>query len=124
MDAQKLDELAQRFKTSPGRILDIILELRSKGCPPEMLSQVLFNELLIRNFERVAKRLLIILGSCNLIISIVFLFLQLTLIPQNFRYDPVLKTVLGWGILGIFLSASIAIAGIVFCRKILENFTI
>jgi hypothetical protein len=123
MDAQKLDELARRFKTSPGRILDILIDLRNKGCPPEMLGQVLYNELLIQNFTTILKRFLAFLAASNFIISSCFVFFQLSSIPSTYRYDEVLKSIIFWGFLGVILSATLSGTFIVFCRKIIERFS-
>lgn len=124
MDAQKLDELAKRFKTSPGRILDILIDLRNQGCPPEMLGQVLYNELLIRNFTTVLKRFIAFVAILNFSISSFFVFCQLGFLPRSYRYDEVLQTIILWGFLGIFLSLALSGLFIVFCRKIMERFTL
>ncbi|MDY6783003.1 MAG: hypothetical protein SW833_10725 [Cyanobacteriota bacterium] len=124
MDAQKLDELAKRFKTSPGRILDILLDLRDRGCPPEMLGQVLYNELLIQNFTRVLKRFVTFVAVSNFAISSCFVVFQISFVPRFYRYDEVLQSILLWGFLGIFLSSIVSAGFIVFCRRIIERFTL
>ncbi|MBD2579289.1 hypothetical protein [Oscillatoria sp. FACHB-1406] len=123
MDSQKLEELARRFKTSPGRILDILLDLRNKGCPPEMLGEVLHQELLLQNFITIVKRFVTFLGVANFCISSFFVLIQISFVPRPYRYDSVLESIIFWGFLGNLVSASLAFTLIIFCRKIINRFS-
>jgi hypothetical protein len=122
MDAQRLDELAKRFKTSPGRILDILIDLRNQGCPSEMIGQVLYNELLIQNFTTVLKRFLAFVAASNFLISSCFVFFQISFVPLSYRYDEVLQSIVLWGFLGVFSSLILSGIFILFGRKIMERF--
>lgn len=119
-DAQKLEELSRRFHSSPGRILDLIIELRNRGCPPEMLDRALLDELLIVNLTRVTRAIIILVASCNATVFLVFIFFQINFLPKNYRYDEVLKTIIGWGFFGVFCSILLAVLSVVFCRKLIE----
>lgn len=123
-DAQKLEELSRRYKTTPGQILDLTLALRNQGCPPELLKQAVLDELYMRYLVKVSRMLILAIAVANFLIGIGFTFLQMTLIPEAYRYDEVLKTILGWGLLGVLLSASIAAIAMYNCRRLLRQFSI
>jgi hypothetical protein len=123
-DAQKLEELSRRFRTTPGQILDLTIVLRNQGCPPEMLKQAVLDELFMRYILRVTRSLVIYVAVSNFLIGAWFIFLQMTFIPDNYRYDEVLKTILGWGFLGLLVSASVAAIAVFFGRRILDKFLI
>jgi|GEM_PF-2640384 len=119
-DARKLEELSRRFQSSPGSILDLMIDLRNRGCPPEMLEQALLDELAIGNIERVSKRVIVLFASCQAILSILVVFLQINFLPKNYKYDSVLKAIIGWGFFGTFCTVVLAILLIVLCRKIIN----
>lgn len=121
-DAQKLEELSRKYKTTPGQILDLTIALRKHGCPPEMLKQAVLDELWLRYVVKVVRTFLLTIAIANFAIGTGFVFLQMTLIPEAYRYDEVLKTILGWGLLGLLLSSSIAAIAIYHCRRLLRRF--
>ncbi|MFP4008124.1 MAG: hypothetical protein ACLFV6_09005 [Spirulinaceae cyanobacterium] len=123
-DAQKLEELSQKYKTTPGQILDLTIALSNQGCPPEMLKQAVLHELWLRYIVKISRTLILTIAIANFLIGIGFIFLQMTLIPEAYRYDEVLKTILGWGLLGVLLSASVAAIAIYNCRRLLRQFLI
>ncbi|MEC4806270.1 MAG: hypothetical protein SAJ12_05825 [Jaaginema sp. PMC 1079.18] len=121
-DAQKLEELSKKYKTTPGQILDLTIALRNHGCPTEMLKQAVLDELWLRYVVKIVRTLILIIAIANFLIGTAFIFIQMTLIPEAYRYDEVLKTILGWGLLGLLLSASIAAIAIYHCRRLLRQF--
>lgn len=89
-----------------------------------MLKQAVLDELLLRYVVKIARSLVVAIAIANCLIGIAFIFIQMTLIPQAYRYDEVLKTILGWGLLGVLLSASIAAIAVSNCRRLLRQFLI